>query len=276
MIFSRISFSLSQRKFWKTVRRKREEWKTIAAKQKEVIIPISGNYKIKLQTSSELSSHIFCGAFEWEEREWLFSELKASDVFYDIGANIGLFTLLASERCKHVIAFEPINDTFRMLSENVALNSTPKNIQLINAAASDNEGSQDIYVLTNGKDAWNSMAVKPEEGQYRVDQIRTVNIDTLVQAKQILPPRVIKIDVEGWELHVLHGLVKTIENHRPVMLIEFTRQNLEAAGTSPDELGSFIYSLGYNLFGYSPRSKELEPVTRFDFRHKNLIAKPRT
>ena len=271
-----ISFSLEQRKFWKEVHRKRSEWEKLAPEQDSVIVDLSSNRKIKLSTSSELSSHIYCGAFEWEEREWLLSELTHADTFYDIGANIGLFTLLASARCRNVVAFEPTHDTFRMLSENVALNFNPENIQLINAAASDTNGSQDIYVLTNGKDAWNSMAVKPEEGQYRIDRIKTVNVDEMVGNGKIPAPDVIKIDVEGWELHVLRGLEKTIAQYKPVMLIEFTRSNLEAAGTSPDELGKSIQAMNYDLYSYDPRYRKLRLVSTFGFDHKNLVAKPKS
>jgi FkbM family methyltransferase len=268
-----ISYSLEQRKFWKEVHRKRAEWTVVSAQKESLVIDLSQRRKIKLSASSELSSHIYCGAFEWEEREWLMSELKASDTFYDIGANIGLFTLLASEKCKNVIAFEPTGDTFRLLSENIALNFSPENVQLINAAASDTNGTQDIYVLTNGKDAWNSMAVKPEEGEYRIDQIKTVNVDQMVESGSIPPPTVIKIDVEGWELHVLRGLENTILKYRPVMLIEFTQPNLIAAGTSSQELGEYIRSKNYELFTYDPRYRKLRVVKNFDFEHKNLVAK---
>lgn len=272
-----LSFSLEQRKFWKEVHRKRHEWKEVAEKKDPVIISLSAQTKIKLYTSSELSAHIYCGAFEWEEREWLFSHLKASDVFYDIGANIGLFTLLASEKCSKgsVVAFEPAKDTYALLDENVKLNNTPKNIQLINAAASDANGTQDIYVLTDGRDAWNSMAVKPEEGHYRVDKIDTVNVDELVAGKKIPAPTVIKIDVEGWELHVLRGLQKTIAAHKPVMLIEFTAENLKAAGESCATLAAYVHSMNYELFGYDPRRRKLRQVTDFSFDHKNLVAKPK-
>jgi FkbM family methyltransferase len=275
-MFRSVAFSLSQRKFWKEVRRKRGEWNSVAAKNKSVIIPVSTQTKIKLDTSSELSAHIYCGAFEWEEREWLFSELKSTDVFYDIGANIGFFTLLAAEKCKAVVAFEPAADTFTLLKDNVTLNESLKNIQLINAAASDQEGTQDIYVLTNGKDAWNSMVVKPtEEEAYRVDRITTVNVDAMVGSGKIPAPHIVKIDVEGWEQHVLRGLEKTIAAHHPTMLIEFTESNLKAAGTSPAELANYIQSLNYELFCYDARYRELIRMKDFTFGHKNLIAKPK-
>lgn len=272
-----ISFSLEQRKFWKEVHRKRHEWKDVVKQNDSVIVPVSAKSKIKLYTSSELSAHIYCGAFEWEEREWLFTHLKADDVFFDIGANIGLFTVLAAEKCSNgrVVAFEPTKDTYALLDENVQLNNSPKNIQLINAAASDTNGTQDIFVLTDGRDAWNSMAVKPEEGHYRVDQIATVNVDELVDTKQIPVPTVIKIDVEGWELHVLRGLQKTIAAHKPTMLIEFTAENLKAAGASCAELAAYIHSMNYELFGYDPRYRKLRLMNDFNFDHKNLVAKPK-
>lgn len=272
-----ISFSLEQRKFWKEVHRKRHEWKTVAQQHESLVVPVSAKTKIRLYTASELSPHIYCGAFEWEEREWLFSHLEAEDVFFDIGANIGLFTILASEKCSkgRVIAFEPTKDTYALLDENVKLNGSPENITLINAAASDTNGTQDIYVLTDGRDAWNSMAVKPEEGRYRVDQITTVNVDELVAKKEIPAPTVIKIDVEGWELHVLRGLQKTIAKHQPVMLIEFTAENLKAAGASCKELAGCVHNMNYELFSYDPRYRKLRLVTDFSFEHKNLVAKPK-
>ncbi len=182
-------------------------WETIAKGNESITIPISNSLKLKLLTGSALSPHIYCGAFEWEEREWLLNELKPGDVFYDIGANVGYFTLLAAEICGkngQVVSFEPVKETFASLSENVQLNPQLQNIQLLNYAVSDKEGDQNIYIPENGKDAWNSMAVKPDEN-HSVEVIRTTCPDLLFKNRQIQAPGVVKIDVQGWELHVIEG-----------------------------------------------------------------------
>lgn len=279
MIFNRLSFSISQRIFWKSVRSKRSAWESLKLNKNAVTVPVSELSQIKLATTSELSSHIYCGAFEWAEREWLLSELKAGDVFYDIGANIGYFTILAAERCGSsgkVIAFEPVKSTFDQLTENVLLNPHLRNVQLMNLAVSDKEGEENIYVPDKGKDAWNSIAVKPESGEYKTEVIRTIVPDKLFADKSLPAPSIIKLDVEGWELHALRGMQTILSKSSPVLLIEFTAMNLEAAGTSGSALAEFLHRLNYSLFEYEPRFKRLNEVSEFEFEHKNLIAKKKS
>lgn len=279
MIFDRLAFSIRQRIFWKSVRSKRSAWESLKQSKDSVTVSVSEFSQIKLSTTSELSSHIYCGAFEWAEREWLLSELKAGDVFYDIGANIGYFTIIAAERCGSagkVIAFEPVQSTFDLLTENIKLNPSLHNVQLMNLAVSDQEGEVNIYVPDKGKDAWNSIAVKPDTGEYKTEVIRTIVPDQLFADKSLPAPSIIKLDVEGWELHALKGMKKILSECNPTLLIEFTAMNLEAAGTSGNELAEFLRQLNYELFEYDPRHKTLNAVSEFEFEHKNLIAKKKS
>jgi len=277
MIFSRIRFSVQQRIFWSGVRRKRKEWLALRNQQQHVVIKISPNLSFKLYTDNELAPHIYCGAFEWAEREWLESALQPGMVFYDIGANIGFFSVIAAEKVTQqgqVYSFEPVMGTHDRLVENIRLNKLEDQIKTFQAAASDHVGEANIYIPDKGMDAWNSLAVKPDEGNYQVETIKTVVLDELISDSKLRAPDIIKIDVEGWELHVLKGLQQRLKKYHPTLFIEFTAHNLNAAGTSCSELADFIRALGYQLFEYNPRFKTLVVQHDFNFEHKNLIAKP--
>lgn len=277
MILSRIRFSVQQRIFWSGVRKKRKEWLALRNRQQDVIIKISPDLTFKLYTDNELAPHIYCGAFEWAEREWLESALQPGMVFYDIGANIGFFSVIAAEKVTpqgHVYSFEPVSGTHDRLVENIQLNKIDKHVTTFLAAASDHVGEAQIYIPDKGMDAWNSLAVKPEAGNYRLDTIKTIVLDELVANQTLRSPDIIKIDVEGWELHVLKGLQQTLQTYHPTLYVEFTSANLKAAGTNCAELAEFIRALGYQLYEYDPRHKTLVVQHDFNFEHKNLIAKP--
>ncbi|MCE2772090.1 MAG: FkbM family methyltransferase [Bacteroidetes bacterium] len=277
MILSRIRFSVQQRIFWSDVRRKRKEWLSLRNQRQDVIIKFSPDLSLKLYTDNELAPHIYCGAFEWAEREWLESALKPGMVFYDIGANIGFFSLIAAEKVTphgHVYSFEPVTGTHDRLVENIQLNNIDKHVTTFLAAASNHAGEAQIYIPDKKMDAWNSLAIKPETSSYRLETIKTIVLDELVASNTLRSPDIIKIDVEGWELHVLRGLQQTLQKHHPTLFIEFTSQNLKAAGSSCTELADFIRALGYQLYEYDPCYKNLLVQHDFNFEHKNLIAKP--
>ncbi|GAB4132145.1 MAG: hypothetical protein Fur0041_03160 [Bacteroidia bacterium] len=275
-MLSSILFSLSQRLFWRKVRIRNKEWQTIISGNQKTDISIGRQSVIRLYSSSELSKYIYSGAFEWAEREWLLKELKEGDVFYDIGANIGYFTILAAEKCGrngHVFAFEPVKSTFELLTENVKLNPHLNNISLMNYAVSDREENLLMYLPEKGKDAWNSIAVKPEGEHFKTEIIMTWCPDLHMKEETFIRPSLIKIDVEGWELHVLKGMKNILTAFQPTLLIEFTAANLKAAGTSGTELAAFLQSMNYRLYEYIPRYNKIERISSFEFEHKNLIAK---
>jgi FkbM family methyltransferase len=152
-------------------------------------------------------------------RQWM----KPSDVVWDIGANLGVFAFPAALRARagRVYAFEPDVDLAHYLLRATRLpanNCLP--VSIICAAISEADGTAILEISKfsramnriAGFGAWNSVAI---------DETRTVpqfKIDTLV--KTLLPPDIIKIDVEGAELAVLGGGATTIAAHRPIILIE--------------------------------------------------------
>lgn len=272
MIIQRLRYSISQRRFWSGVRRRYKEWSVITQGKLFHDFTLPSGFKMKLEVNNALSPHIYSGGFEWMEREWLASHLHSGSVFYDVGANVGFITLECAKLCSSaglIVSFEPVSGTFSRLQENINLNRNDISVKLFQLALSDKNEFLTMHLSENGKDAWNSLAGTGSA----VETIETVALDNVIVKENLPGPDVIKIDVEGWEEHVLKGAEKTIAQFKPLMLIEFTAENLLAAGSSCLSLSQKLSDMNYELFEYDPRSGKEIAVTDFDFSHKNLIAR---
>ncbi len=147
-------------------------------------------------------------------------------VCLDVGANIGLYTLALAAMAPEgsVWAFEPGPSTFEFLSRNVEINSL-LNAHPVNAAVSDVTGTvefQDIPFFTAGSftvvgepflttEVLGSLCIKSP----------SITIDQFMADQGLDRLDFVKVDVEGGEMAVLDGAVKTLAEHRPVVVLEF-------------------------------------------------------
>ncbi len=134
----------------------------------------------------------------------MIDELHEDDVFVDIGANIGLYTLMAARRCKTVIAIEPGRPQFWHLKRNVRLNDL-ENVACINVACWDREVTLPLYhnVLSHG---WDSLLRKYTKSY----DVKAKELDTIVAQVGARSVDMMKVDVEGVELEVLRGAKRTL------------------------------------------------------------------
>jgi FkbM family methyltransferase len=142
--------------------------------------------------------------------QWL---LREGGTFFDIGANIGSYTLLASEQRKtQVFAFEPHPHTFALLAENIRINLR-QNVRLHQAALSHCE---DIAYLTNSAgSSTNYLAC--DRGLDSL-QVPVKRVDSVCQQQGAIP-EIVKLDVEGHEYEVLEGFGSYLD-HVQVLFIE--------------------------------------------------------
>ncbi|MEX1239400.1 MAG: FkbM family methyltransferase [Cyclobacteriaceae bacterium] len=166
----------------------------------------------------------------WEKSNFavvskLFSHLAKehrSLVVYDIGANIGLFTLFFSKfkPSVRIVAFEAVEETVAALKTNLHRNSI-HDVVIENRAVSSADGTVSFFVGHHHKSSlvknWASDEGKREAREIKVPSIR---IDSYVQANPTLKPDFIKIDVEGGADKVLEGVGKVFETFRPLVMIE--------------------------------------------------------
>ena len=207
-----------------------------------------------LRRQRTLSADLFPAVSKWRNRIFLNHFLRPGDVFVDVGANIGLFTLIAASRvgpAGRVVAFEPTGVTYTRLVDNVRLNRF-SNVNCVNSALSDHSGRLNLARSTDGFDAWNSFAEPTMGNTISYEQVEVIEWDRYARDHNLSGMvTMMKIDVEGWESRVLAGGKEVFARlDAPVLQVEFTDAAAKAAGSSCRSLYEFLESLGYRMFVY--------------------------
>jgi FkbM family methyltransferase len=172
--------------------------------------------------------------------------VKPGYVVVDVGAHIGYFTLLFAKLVGEeglVIAFEPLEETFAVLVENVALNGY-RNVCLEKKAVSESSGVVLLY-----RDEWMafpaaSHVIPNTRSRLLAYPVSTLCLDEYVEAKGIKRVDFVKMDVEGAEGLVIKGMKKVIERDKPIIVVEV---HGEADG-SPSEALLLLERAGYQLW----------------------------
>ena len=183
------------------------------------------------------------GDAEPEVQDALAELIEPGQTVYDVGANIGFFTILCSRLVGpqgKVYAFEPIPENVVTLRHNIALNKLT-NVVVVEQALSASTGTAEMFV--SPWSAFHSLNVDgaskrenhgPDGGQITVE---TVTLDEFVQRDGVSAPDLIKLDVEGAELLVVEGMRETLHTVQPLLLVEVHDTNRE--------YGEFVDSIDY-------------------------------
>jgi FkbM family methyltransferase len=234
---------------------------------------LSHGLKIKLYKNSVLSKLIYEG-FEQSELKYLESSLTDGDIFIDVGANIGIFSLYASRfvgQLGKVISIEPSRVTFERLLENVKLNQLG-NVSPFNIGLSNRSGRLDLQVSVSGFDAWNTFSTAHNNKFQSKINVQVETLDDLVQNFEKKKIRLIKIDVEGWEKFVLLGGINFLNTYSPSLMVEFTEENTFDAGYLVHELFDILELIGYKW--YKIVNGQLVPeIKKIHYPYENLVAK---
>ena len=158
-------------------------------------------------------------------------------VFVDVGANIGAYTLIASELpTAVVVSLEPIPATFAKLQNNIAMNRR-NNVRALNVAASRRPGR--LQMTSNADSATNHVVATDPQDAATV----SVEVDTLDKLCNRLDvvPSLIKIDVEGHELEVLAGAVESLAACRACLIEDGNRAPIGSFMRERGMIGPFHY-----------------------------------
>lgn len=170
---------------------------------------------------------------------WLIHELSAvkpGNIFVDVGANLGLFTIPIGKKAR-VFAFEPEDENYKILIENVKLNNVEQNVTVIKEIVTDHIGKDEFYTSSYG--IFSSIVNPNEQGSnwkaLKKSTIPTVTLDVFVEKYRLNKIDWMKIDIEGAEVLALRGCAKTLEKRLiQNFLIEMHPQT--AKGTKPEEI----------------------------------------
>lgn len=182
-------------------------WQVKSHLQDEVIVDWIDGAKLAVRRGmTGATGNIYCGLHEYVDMSFVLDTLKPGDLFVDIGANVGSYTVLASKVCgARTIAVEPDPGAAAALRRNIEVNGIADRVQVVEAALGASAGTIDFTV---GRDTMNRVA-QPGDGAVRQVDIRT--LDDVLGGEV---PRVIKIDVEGFEADVFRGAAATLADYR--------------------------------------------------------------
>jgi len=152
--------------------------------------------------------------------------LNEGDIFVDVGANIGLMSLLASSLVGEsgaVYSFEPVTTTFNLLNKNITLNQID-NIQTMNFGLGSAPGTALIFEVDHENRGMSSF-VERKVNNDKGTEVSINTLDSFLVSKEVENVRLLKIDVEGWELEVLKGAQELIRKpEAPIICIEYNKQ----------------------------------------------------
>jgi FkbM family methyltransferase len=185
---------------------------------------------------------MYLGLFEPAESRLVRELLAPGDTFVDVGAHIGWFATIAAGRvgaAGQVVAIEPYPANAAVLRDNLTRNRC-RNVRVLGSAMGSTQGT---LTLARGADSGGVTALDwVRDGRVEVP------VTTLDEAvADVGPIALVKIDVEGWEAHVLRGAPRALARARSV-LIEINPPALRKAGSSAGELSGLLAEAGFTTF----------------------------
>jgi FkbM family methyltransferase len=217
--------------------------------------------------------------YEVEEVESIIGLIRASSkpepVFFDIGANIGWYSIrIAQEfRRARLFAFEPIPSTFKLLSEHLKLNCI-ENVQALNYGLSDENKDVSFYYYREGSGNASLSNVASRDSVELIES-RVRKLDDVVNELGVFPD-FIKCDVEGAELKVFKGAINTLKTRTPTVLTEMLRKWSAKFNYHPNDIIALFSDIGYECYVikkgklvrfYSVTDDTVE--TNYIFRHQD-------
>ncbi len=211
----------------------------------EIIHEMAPSVKIKVRLDRDEDIAYWTNRYEQQDDVRVFvSLLRPGMVVVDVGANIGMYTMLSARTVApggKVFAFEPVPHVYERLRANLALsgigNATPHPIAL-----SDNTGTASFYLGRN-----DSMGSLCRAQTAETIEVPTETLDGFLERNGLTRVDAVKIDAEGAEMHIIRGMRRLLGRpNRPILFVEHNDTALRAAGSSAEELFSTIVGYGYD------------------------------
>lgn len=186
----------------------------------------------------------YFGYYEKDEVEFVRRYLDKSSVFFDVGANSGIYSLVASKICSKVFSFEPDGINRRRLNKNILLNRI-NNIKVFPYAVSDKSGISRMYIKKTNRGMNSLLKLEPDS---RYTTVKKQTLDQIVENLKSKKISLIKMDIEGSEFNAIKGANKTITKFRPAFLIEINKLYTPISGYEIKDIYNFFYSYGYRPY----------------------------
>lgn len=218
--------------------------------------------KLRFTAADAMGRHLYkYGRYEPELTGLLMRSLRLEpgDVFLDVGANIGWYSLLLGRHQPpgvRIYAFEPAPDTFALLTHNIGLNGLSQ-IEARRLAVSDENSKKTLFRYSDKNTGRHSLLPINEGGE---DEVETTTLSDFCRVEGIEPSRIrlVKIDVEGYEPFVLRGMGEVLRTI-PAILAEYSPRYMRRGGVEPAEYLDLMFSAGF-----VPHRVEADALLRLD------------
>jgi FkbM family methyltransferase len=211
-------------------------------------------YGIKVATrigETGFTGNIYAGLHEYQEMLFCLHLLKGTELFIDVGANIGSYSLLVSRisGCE-CLAFEPSEETYLRLNINISLNNLQNKITVYKCAVGEKNS---IINFSRGLDTVNHIISENEV----IDSHIEVEVRTLDSILDLRRPAVMKIDVEGYESKVLLGAENLLQSDLLNVVIMEINGSESRYGFDECNLMERMLDFGFKPYSYDPFSRDL-------------------
>lgn len=211
------------------------------------------------------TGNIYCGLHDFEDMALMLHLLRPDDTFVDVGANVGTYTVLASgEAGARSVAIEPVPQTFQHLLDNVYLNRLHDRVVVHNCGVGSESG---VLRFTATHDTTNHVVAAAEADGPAIEvAVRT--LDDILTGEL---PKMIKIDVEGFESHVIRGASDALAAESLSAVVMELNGSGQRYGFDDESIHQQMLDFGFRPFSYDPFGRVLSELSDRNTRGRNTL-----
>jgi FkbM family methyltransferase len=219
----------------------------------EVAVPFVESTRLLVKAGmTGATQNVYCGLHEFEEMALILHALRPGDLFVDVGANVGSYTVLAAGAAgADCIAFEPVPRTFAHLQANIRINGLESKVTACNIGIA---ATRNILAFTSSLDTVNHVVGNGESGTER-EFVSVEPLDESLATRD--SPTFLKIDVEGFETEVIGGALQTLKSPRLLGVILELNGSGSQYGHDDASLHRKMLEFGFETVRYDPFTRTL-------------------
>ena len=213
-----------------------------------------------------LTGNLYCGLMEYEDMSFLLHYLRSDDEFYDIGANVGAYTILASGVIgANSVSFEPLPSTYDRFIDQIKINRIEHLVESNNSGVGN---KADTLEFTNNLNCMNKVNIDPTN-----KDVTKVCVITLDDCYKPTKNSFVKIDVEGFEKFVLEGGRSFFSSENVSALVIELNGSGASFGVTDNDVHKIITSFGFHPISYEPFSRVVSPLESYELGGNTIYVK---
>jgi FkbM family methyltransferase len=215
---------------------------------------LPGAKVILRHSETGMTQNLYCGLHDFSDMAFVLHTMTPQDLFIDIGANVGSYTILAcAAKGARGYCFEPVPSTYRRLLDNLSINSLQPRVKALNLGLSDRD---EEILFSRDRDTCNHALTANETGLASI-RVPVHTLDSILAAES---PSLMKIDVEGYETKVLEGAAETLAKPSLHSIIMELNGSGARYGFDENKILEKMRDYGFVTYDYDPFRRELRPL----------------